>query len=302
MVAEKRFSSCSKKDRRARAHDLNVLNGLNYLNVLQQHRGLTMKLDGQVAIVVGSARGIGEAIAHTFAQEGASIVLVDLEKMKPQLDEVAQAINRKGGKAMAFVADCTDDRQVNQMVDQTVRRLGRIDILINSAGFRGPLVPVQEISEQEWDSVLAVNLKAVFLCCKAVLKVMVKQQSGSIVSISGTAGKEGMALRGSLCAAKWGLLGLTQTIAKEAGPYGIRANIICPGGMDEPDLRVMYAERARGLGMEFSDLEKSVLELTPLRKYAKHDEVAKAALFLASSDSSHTTGESLNVSGGRLMN
>jgi NAD(P)-dependent dehydrogenase (short-subunit alcohol dehydrogenase family) len=261
-----------------------------------------MKLDGQVAIVVGSARGIGEAIAHIFAQEGASIVLVDLEKMKPQLDEVAQAINRKGGKAMAFVADCTDDRQVNQMVDQTVRRLGRIDILINSAGFRGPLVPVQEISEQEWDSVLAVNLKAVFLCCKAVLKVMVKQQSGSIVSISGTAGKEGMALRGSLCAAKWGLLGLTQTIAKEAGPYGIRANIICPGGMDEPDLRVMYAERARGLGMEFSDLEKSVLELTPLRKYAKHDEVAKAALFLASSDSSHTTGESLNVSGGRLMN
>ena len=261
-----------------------------------------MKLQGQVAIVVGGARGIGEAIAHAFAQEGASLALVDLEKMKPQLEGVAQAINQKDGKAMAIVADCTDDRQVNAMVDETLRRLGKIDILINSAGLRGPLVPVQEISEQEWDSVLAVNLKAVFLCCKAVLKVMMKQKSGSIVSISGTAGKEGMALRGSLCAAKWGLLGLTQTIAKEAGPYGIRANIICPGGMDEPDLRAMYAERAKGLGMEFSELEKSVLDLTPLRKYAKHDEVAKAALFLASSDSSHTTGESLNASGGRLMN
>ena len=261
-----------------------------------------MKLDGEVAIIVGGARGIGEAISYAFAQEGASLALVDLEKMKPQLDDVAQAINQKGGKAVAIVADCTDDRQVNQMVDETVRRWGKIDILINSAGLRGPLVAVQEISEQEWDSVLAVNLKAVFLCCKAVLKVMMKQKSGSIVSISGTAGKEGMALRGSLCAAKWGLLGLTQTIAKEAGPYGIRANVICPGGMDEPDLRAMYAERAKGLGMEFSELEKSVLELTPLRKYAKHDEVAKAALFLASSDSSHTTGESLNVSGGRLMN
>jgi NAD(P)-dependent dehydrogenase (short-subunit alcohol dehydrogenase family) len=272
------------------------------LGTVTKFGGVTMKLDGQVAIVVGSARGIGEAIAHTFAQEGANLVLVDLEKMRAQLDEVAQAINRKGGEAMAFVADCTEDRQVNQMVDETVRRWGKIDILINSAGLRGPLVPVQEISEQEWDSVLAVNLKAVFLCCKAVLKVMIKQKSGNIVSISGTAGKEGMALRGSLCAAKWGLLGLTQTIAKEAGPHGIRANVICPGGMDEPDLRVMYAERARGLGMEFSELEKSVLELTPLRKYAKHDEVAKAALFLASSDSSHTTGESLNVSGGRLMN
>jgi 3-hydroxybutyrate dehydrogenase len=260
-----------------------------------------MKLDGQVAIVVGSARGIGETIAHTFAQEGASIVLVDLEKMKPQLDGVVQEITRKGGSAIAIVADCTDDRQVNQMVEETVRRWGN-RYSGEQRGLRGPLVPVEEISEQEWNSVLDVNLKAVFLCCKAVLKQMIKQKSGSIVSISGTAGKEGMALRGSLCAAKWGLLGLTQTIAKEAGPHGIRANIICPGGMDEPDLRAMYAERAKGLGMEFSELEKSVLELTPLRKYAKHDEVAKAALFLASSDSSHTTGESLNVSGGRLMN
>jgi NAD(P)-dependent dehydrogenase (short-subunit alcohol dehydrogenase family) len=261
-----------------------------------------MKLAGQVAIVVGGARGIGEAIAHTFAREGASLVLVDLEKMKPQLDEVVQSITQMGGKAINVVGDCTDDNQVNQIVDETMHRWGRIDVLVNSAGLRGPLVPVQDISEQEWDSVLAVNLKAVFLCCKAVLKVMMQQKSGSIVSISGTAGKEGMALRGSLCAAKWGLLGLTQTIAKEAGPYGIRANVICPGGMDEPDLREMYAERAKGLGMEFSELEKSILELTPLRKYAKHDEVAKAALFLASSDSSHTTGESLNVSGGRLMN
>jgi NAD(P)-dependent dehydrogenase (short-subunit alcohol dehydrogenase family) len=261
-----------------------------------------MKLDGQVAIVVGSARGIGAAIARAFAQEGANIVLVDIEEMKPKLDEVAQEINQKGGKAMAIVADATNDGQVSEMVGETVRRWGKIDILINSAGLRGPLVPVQEITEPEWDSVLAVNLKAVFLCCRAVLKTMIKQKRGNIVSISGTAGKEGMALRGALCAAKWGLLGLTQTIAKEAGPFGIRANVICPGGVDEPDLRIMYAERAEGLGMAFSELEKSVLEQTPLRKYASHEEIAKAALFLASSDSSHTTGEALNVSGGRLMN
>lgn len=260
-----------------------------------------MKLDHQVAIVVGSARGIGAAIGQTFAREGATIVLVDLEKTRTELDGVAQAIAEKGGHATAITADCTDAVQVERMVGETVRRYGKIDVLVNSAGLRGPLVPVQEISEQEWDAVQAVNLKAVFLCCRAVLKVMLWQKSGSIVSISGTAGKEGMALRGALCAAKWGLLGLTQTIAKEAGPHGVRANVICPGGMDEPDLRVMYAERAKGLSMKFSELEKSVLDLTPLRKYATHDEVAKAALFLASSDSSHTTGESLNVSGGRLM-
>jgi NAD(P)-dependent dehydrogenase (short-subunit alcohol dehydrogenase family) len=260
-----------------------------------------MKLKDQVAVIVGAARGIGEAIAHTFSSEGASIVLVDLPKMKSQLDGVVKAINQQGGNAIAIIADCSDDRQVNTTVDETVRRFGKIDVLVNSAGFRGPLVPVQDISEKEWDDVQLYNLKLVFLCCRAVLKQMVEQKSGSIVSISGTAGREGMALRGALCAAKWGVVGLTQTIAKEAGPYGIRANVICPGGMDEPDLREMYAERAKGLGMEFSQLEKQVLELTPLRKYAKHEEVAKAALFLASGDSSHTTGESLNVSGGRLM-
>jgi NAD(P)-dependent dehydrogenase (short-subunit alcohol dehydrogenase family) len=267
----------------------------------RRYEGKIMKLAGQIAVIVGSARGIGEAIAHMFSREGASLVLVDIQKTKAQLDDVTQAINRQGGSAIAVLADVTDDAQVNNLVNETVARYGKIDILVNSAGLRGPLVPVQDITEEEWDLVLSVNLKAVFLCCRAVLKVMIEQKSGSIVSISGTAGKEGMALRGSLCAAKWGLLGLTQTIAKESGPYGIRANVICPGGMDEPDLRIMYAERAKGLGMEFSQLEKSILELTPLRKYAKHDEVAKAALFLASSDSSHTTGESLNVSGGRLM-
>jgi NAD(P)-dependent dehydrogenase (short-subunit alcohol dehydrogenase family) len=261
-----------------------------------------MKLHGQVAIVVGAARGIGKAIALRFATEGAQIVLVDLEALRASLDEAALQITHKGAAAIAMVADATNEAQINQMVGEVVRRWGKIDVLVNSAGFRGPMVPVHEISDEEWDKVLAVNLKAVFVCCKAVVKQMMKQRSGSIVTISGTAGKEGMALRGSLCAAKWGVLGLTQTLAKEAGPFGIRANVICPGGVDEEELRDMYKDRAQGLGMRFEELEKTVLALTPLRKYAAHDEIASAALFLASSDSSHTTGEALNVSGGRIMN
>lgn len=259
------------------------------------------KLDGQTAVIVGGARGIGAAIAKLFAAEGAKVAVVDLEKMKAELDAIARELSHGGHQAAAVTADCSDARQVNAMMDGIVRRWGRIDVLVNSAGLRGPLTPVEDITEAEYDAVQAVNLKVPFLCCQAALKIMKKQKSGSIVSISGTAGREGMALRGSLCAAKWGLLGLTQTIAKEAGPYGVRANVICPGGMDEPDLREMYAARAKNLGMEFKDLEKKVLEDTPLRKYAKHEEVAAAALFLASSDSSHTTGEAINVSGGRLM-
>jgi len=256
-----------------------------------------MKLKDQAALIIGAGRGIGAAIAHTFAREGAKVALVDLPGMKTELEGVAQTI----GGALTISADCSDDRQVNQAVDETMRRFGKIDILINSAGFRGPLVPVTEISEKEFDDVILYNLKLVFLCCRAVLKPMVRQKSGAIVSISGTAGREGMAMRGSLCAAKWGVIGLTQTIAKEYGPHGIRANVICPGGMDEPDLREMYAQRAKNLGLTVEAHEAQILALTPLRKYAKHEEVANAALFLASSDSSHTTGESLNVSGGRLM-
>jgi NAD(P)-dependent dehydrogenase (short-subunit alcohol dehydrogenase family) len=116
-----------------------------------------MKLAGRVAIVVGSARGIGEAIAHTFSREGATVVLVDLEKAKPQLEGVAQAINQQGGNAIAVVADVTADAQVDKMVNETVARYGKIDILVNSAGLRGPLVPVQDITEGEWDLVLSVN-------------------------------------------------------------------------------------------------------------------------------------------------
>ena len=205
-----------------------------------------MKLADQVAIIVGGARGIGEAIAHTFAGEGAKIALVDLERTKTELDGVVQAIRDKGGEAAAITADATDFAQVERMVADVVARWGRLDILVNSVGFRGPMVQVQEITEDEWDQVLNVNLKAIFLCCKAALKVMIEQKRGSIVSISGTAGREGMALRGSLCAAKWGLLGLTQTIAKEAGPSGVRANVICPGGMDEADLREMYRRPRQG--------------------------------------------------------
>ncbi len=260
-----------------------------------------MKLANQVAVIVGGARGIGEGIARTFAGEGAKIALVDLQRTKTELDAVAQSIRENHGEAVAMTADATDLGQVERMVADVVARWGRLDILVNSVGFRGPMVEVHEITEEEWDNVLNVNLKAIFLCCKAALPVMIEQKHGSIVSISGTAGREGMALRGSLCAAKWGLLGLTQTIAKEAGPSGVRANVICPGGMDEADLREMYRDRAEGLGVSFEELWESVLKQTPLRKHALHEEVANAALFLASSDSSHTTGEALNVSGGRLM-
>ena len=259
-----------------------------------------MKLKDQVAVIIGGARGIGETIAHTLPRKAPSSCWSIWQKCRASLIRSSKRSINEAAKPSPWPPTASDDRQVSQLVDDTVRRFGKIDVLINSAGFRGPLVPVTEISEKEFDDVILYNLKLVFLCCHAVLKQMVKQKSGSIVSISGTAGRghgdARLALRRQVGRGR-----LTQTIAKEFGPHGIRANVICPGGMDEPDLREMYAQRAKNLGMTVEAHEAQILALTPLRKYAKHEEVANAALFLASSDSSHTTGESLNVSGGRLM-
>ena len=258
-----------------------------------------MKLESQVAIVVGGSQGIGEAIALAFSEEGANIAVV--ARTKPKLDEVVQKIRQRGGQAIAIAADVTDERQVTEMVGETIRTYGKIDILVNSAGFTGPTVRVQDMAERDWDAVIDANLKAPFLCCKAVLKQMVKQRNGNIISISGTAGKEGLPLRGALSAAKWGLLGLTQAIAKEAGTLGIRANCIVPSGVHGPRMKHVFEERAEISGITFEEAEKYFLEPMAIKRFAYPEEVARACVFLASNDSCLVTGEALNFSGGAIM-
>lgn len=258
-----------------------------------------MKLENRVAIVIGAGQPIGMTIARTFSEEGASIALVDVAK--PGIDELAEDIKQKGGKAIAIKADITDEKQVNEMVDETLKAYGKIDILMNGAGLTGPTVLVEDIVEKEWDAVMAVNLKGPFLCCKAVLKQMVKQGSGNIISLSGTVGKEGMPLRGVLSAAKWGLLGLTQVIAREYGHIGIRANVIVPSGISGPRMQHVFVERGKALGITPEEVEKRFMDNTPLKRFSTPEQVARAILFLVSDDSYNITGEALNFSGGEIM-
>jgi NAD(P)-dependent dehydrogenase (short-subunit alcohol dehydrogenase family) len=257
-----------------------------------------MKLQGQVAIIVGGGQGLGKAIAELFCVEGANIVLTDVALMKDKLDESCQELRKiKIGKILGLVIDATDEEQVHSMTDETLRTFGRIDILVNCAGFRGPFVPVQEISLEDWNKVVAVNLTAPFLCCKSVLKSMIKQRSGKIVNITGVITKKPIANRAALIASKIAVHGLTQSIAVEGGPYGVRANSISPGGVFDDRLKGRIAETAKNWGVSFEEANKRLIE-GYLGKWATPEEVAKAALFLASDDSSHTTGEHLNVSGG----
>ena len=260
-----------------------------------------MKLAGQIALIIGGARGIGATIADNFSKEGASLVLVDLEKMKTELDAVARGINQNGGKAVVITADCSDDRQVNNVVDETVRRFGKIDVLINSAGFRGPLVAVTEISDKEFDDVILYNLKLVFLCCRAVLKQMVKQKSGSIVSISGTAGREGMAMRGSLCAAKWGVVGFTKSLSMEVGPDNIRVNAIQPGVVEGERIDRVIEAKAKAVGISFEEQKKISLERVSMHRMVSPYDIANMALYLASDIGRNVTGQALSVCAGVEM-
>lgn len=258
-----------------------------------------MKLKDRKAIVIGAAQAIGNAIALAFFEEGADVALVG--RHSNNLSEARRNLSNKGFEGLEVVADITDEAQVDKMVDTVIEEYGRIDILVNCAGHAGPTLPLQELKKSDWDAVIAVNLTGPYLCCKSVLKQMIKQGSGNIISLSGTAGKEGMPLRAALSAAKWGLRGLTQTIAREAGPYGIRANALLPGAVYSPRLQRVFEERALALNTTPEDVEQEFLDTSALGRFASPEEVARACVFLASDDSSMITGEALNFSGGAIM-
>lgn len=259
-----------------------------------------MKLKGQVAIIMGGGQGLGKSIASLFCDEGANIVVTDIAPVKDNLDASCKELGRKGTKVIGLVVDATREDQVNSMVEETLRNFGRIDILVNAAGFRGPGVPLQDISKKEWDEVMEINLTAPFLCSKAVLKTMIKQGNGKIINFSGVITKRPIVNRAALIASKCAVYGLTEAIAIEGGPYGVRANTISPGGVLDDRLRARINDSAQKWGVSFEEASKRLMEGC-MEKWATPEEVAKAALFLASDDSSHTTGEHLNISGGYVM-
>lgn len=242
-----------------------------------------------MAIVTGAGRGIGRSIALAFAGSGADVVLTDINFEKAL--EVAAQIEELGRQSLPIRADVSDEDEVQEMVRKTVSRFSRIDILVNNAGVvvTGPLA---EISTETWDRTLAINLKGVFLCSKAVFPWMILQRKGRIVNIASAAGKRGGGMHGNSCyaASKGGVIAFTKSIAREGGPYNIRANAVSPA--------LIETEMISGLRPE--ELE-NILKGLPLRRKGTSDEVAAAVCFLASEASSFMTGEIMDVDGGLMM-
>ena len=249
-----------------------------------------MNLEGKVAIVTGSGRGIGKAIAKKFAAEGASVMVNALHS--ETAGKVAQEIQDEGGKATAFIADVSQKTEVHDLVKSTLDNFGVIHILVNNAGVP-KYRPIIEFTEEEWDITLAVNLKGVFLCTQAVMGHMMTRKYGKIINIASSTGLAnsipGAAAYG---AAKAGVMAFTKTTAREAGSYGINVNCIVPGTIVT---ELTYARQKEEADKHLEAARK----VSVLGRVGKPEDIASLALFLASEDSSFMTGQVIRMDGGR---
>jgi NAD(P)-dependent dehydrogenase (short-subunit alcohol dehydrogenase family) len=247
-----------------------------------------MELTGKTAIVTGSARGIGFGIARAFANAGAKVVISDMNL--DSATEAAKTIEGDGGTALAFKANVTAKAELEAMVAATVAKFGTLDILVNNAGIESTPALLQDISEAQWDRVIAVNLKGVFLCCQAVIPQMAKQGGGRIININSLAGRR-MTFFGSAdyTASKHGGIGLTQHLAWELADSRVTVNAICPGAVLTPLAEMHTTPEYR---------EMVTKRLIPLGRWCTPDDIAGAAVYFASDAAALVTGQVIDVDGG----
>jgi len=247
-----------------------------------------MDLAEKVAIVTGAGQGLGWAIAKRLADDGACLVIADINWERAQ--EKAALLQRMGQEAMAIKVDVSKAKEVAHMVEQVLEKFGRIDILVNNAGILGPYFPVEEYPEELWDQVIAVNLKGTFLCCKAVIPIMKKQGKGSIVNIASVAGKEGNANMAPYSASKGAIITLTKTLGKELATSQIRVNAVSPALLETEMTQSMTPEQRALLTSKI-----------PMGRLGKPEEVAAVVKFLVSDEASFVTGQCYDISGGRSV-
>jgi 3-oxoacyl-[acyl-carrier protein] reductase len=254
---------------------------------LENNLMVEKQLQDRVAIVTGASRGIGRAVAIALAREGAKIV-VNYARSSTAADEVVKEIAQAQGEAIALQADVSKAEEVDQLIEQTLNKFGRIDILVNNAGITRDTLLLR-MKPEDWQAVIDLNLTGVFLCTRAVSKTMIKQRSGRIINISSVAGQMGNPGQANYSAAKAGVIGFTKTIAKELASRGITVNAVAPGFI-ETDMTSNLAN------------SEEILKLIPLSRYGKPEEIAGMVRFLATDPAAaYITGQVFNVDGGMVM-
>ncbi len=266
---------------------------------------MDLKIINKIALVTGAGNGLGRAIALGLAAEGAKVVVADLNETAAQ--KVAQEIESLGGAALAIYCDATNPDDVDMMVQKTVEEYGAVDILVNNVGGGFGTGFLAKTFIDEWDKTIEINLKSAFLCCRAVAQVMMKNKKGRIINMSSVSGRAGEPLIGSYCAAKFGVVGLTQVLAKELARFDITVNSVCPGYVFTPgweklaqSLKETHAAfSAKSLEEIFETRVKSV---TPLGRPQSAEEVASLVAYLASEEARSITGQAISIDGGIFMN
>jgi ketoreductase len=256
-----------------------------------------MTLQGQSALITGSGRGIGRAIAGLFAKEGAAVFLA--ARTRDELAATAAEIAEKGGQVAFATADVSKEEDCRRIVQAARAKFGPISILVNNAGHYGPVVPVEEYPLAEFDRVIAVHLRATFVLTQLVLPEMYEHESGVILNISSLSAKSAFSWGSAYAAAKAGMLGLTRVTAAEAARKGVRVNAICPGPVTETVMsKELGATLAKKIGVSSEEQLAGFLQTILQGRGLTAEEIARAALFLCSDASSAMTGQSINVDGG----
>jgi meso-butanediol dehydrogenase / (S,S)-butanediol dehydrogenase / diacetyl reductase len=252
----------------------------------------------RVALVTGAGSGIGRTVARAFANAGARVIVAD--KSLEGADTTAREIGELGGEAVVRAMDVTSEADVIATVADLLASAGPITILVNCAGVSS-MAPFLELTEHDWDLNMNVNAKGVFLVTREVMRSMVARREGTVVSIASAAGKEGTPFLAHYSASKWAVLGLTQSVAREVAPFGVRVNAVCPGCVRTPmqDREVVWEGRLRGMDPEA--VRRSYVAHTPLGRLCETEDVADVVLFLCSDQARFMTGQAVNVTGGIVL-
>jgi NAD(P)-dependent dehydrogenase (short-subunit alcohol dehydrogenase family) len=255
-----------------------------------------MMLKEQVALVTGGSQGIGKAISLKLLEAGAKLAIAALDD--DALRDTSTEFQSQGFPFKPYGADLTDALQIDSLAGSVIRDFGCVDILINNAGITGPTLPTHEVPIADWDQTLAINLRTPFLLSRAVIPSMIERRTGTIINISSIAGKMAYPLRSPYASSKWGLIGLTLTLAQELGPYNIRANAICPGPTRTDMIDSVIRARAQAAGTDVATMVQEYTRATALKRMVLPEEVADLALFLCSPASAAITGQAIEVSAG----
>ena len=257
-----------------------------------------MRLKDRVVLITGG-RGIGRAIAERFAAEGATVYLT--ARTEKELEETVTAITEAGGKAAYMAADIATEEAVESVVSAARKEFGRVDILVNNAGILGPVKPLTAITAEEWDRVLAVNLRSAFLLTRSVMPGMMERKSGNILNISTIAAKTAYPMTVTYAVSKAGMLALTRTTAAEGGPVGVRANTLCPGPVEGGDMWLELGDAIEKVaGLPSDKFRAQAYDGLLLKRPVSLEEVAATAAFLCSDEAAGITGQAVNVDAGQV--